>query len=108
MPSAARSTRPGQQPAAATTAGNIIRRGDVVVMRSPRHAREQVIKRVIATEGDIVAVPGRLQGEEMEEGRMWVEGDNGLMSLDSRSAYGGVPMSLVEGRALLVVWPLFR
>ncbi len=36
---------------------------------------------------------------QVPEGHLWIEGDNGPNSRDSRS-YGPVPVALVEGRAV--------
>lgn len=79
-----------------------------MVMRSPRRVGENVVKRVVGLDGDVLGVPGRLMPAHVGAGQVWVEGDNAGHSLDSRSSYGAIPGSLVEGRALAVVWPLIR
>eukprot|EP00930_Biecheleria_cincta_P015969 TRINITY_DN1313_c0_g3_i1.p1 TRINITY_DN1313_c0_g3~~TRINITY_DN1313_c0_g3_i1.p1 ORF type:complete len:354 (-),score=36.68 TRINITY_DN1313_c0_g3_i1:55-1116(-) len=40
-------------------------------------------------------------------GHCWVEGDNAQLSIDSRT-FGSVPMGLLEGLVISVVWPLWR
>jgi Signal peptidase, peptidase S26 len=41
------------------------------------------------------------------KGHVWVEGDNPLLSIDSRH-YGPVPLELLEGKLLWRLWPLLR
>ncbi|KAF7301377.1 hypothetical protein MIND_00702900 [Mycena indigotica] len=64
---------------------NPIRRGDIVSLTSPYNPRVELIKRVIAVEGDTVRTS---LGEQVviPKGRIWVEGD-GFHSQDS-NAFG--------------------
>jgi signal peptidase I len=41
------------------------------------------------------------------KGHVWVEGDNPLLSIDSRH-YGPVPLELLEGKLIWRLWPLIR
>jgi signal peptidase I len=77
---------------------------------------DQVVKRVVALEGDFVELPvyhvvltdaldgddgGTVQMLRVPKGHVWLEGDNRPWSRDSRH-YGPVPRALVEGRAFAV------
>lgn len=83
-----------------------LKRGMIVSFRSPNHPEVYAIKRVIALPGDTVVTrkPYPVERAVVPDGHMWVEGDNGRMSLDSNT-YGPVPVNLVEGRLTWVVWP---
>jgi len=103
-------------------------RGDIVVFSDPRGSRPQLIKRVIATEGqtvdirgDAVYVDGKMLVEPYTHGKpttlgsvatpvrvptghLWLMGDNRTNSADSRFI-GTQPVSAIRGRALLTYWP---
>lgn len=106
--------------------------GDIVVFDNPnKYARTQkiYIKRVIATEGDVVDVrddrvivngaplsepyvhgkptmPGSIElPVTVPEGHVWLMGDNRTNSTDSRW-FGPRPVSEVHGRAFYTYWPL--
>lgn len=93
-----------------------------------------LIKRVIATEGQVVdlqdgavyvdgeqlvesytdgAVTEELSGSDIifpytvQEGEVWVMGDNRTNSKDSRF-FGGVPVDSITGHAVFCYWPLDR
>lgn len=75
-------------------AGYDVRRGDVVVFRSPLDPEKVVLKRVIAVEGDIVhtRAPCPVDKQEIPIGHVWVEGEHpegSRWSYDSNS-YGPV------------------
>ena len=79
-------------------------RGDVVVLRSPNEEGQLLIKRVIGMEGD--SIPLRSGNSfVVPRGQVWVEGDNKVVSRDSRR-FGPVDLELVEARVALKVWPL--
>jgi mitochondrial inner membrane protease subunit 2 len=74
--------------------------------RSPHHPDKQVVKRVIALEGDRVytRAPYPLPTAEVPPGHVWVEGDGGKQSLDSHH-YGPISKSLITGKIVYVVLP---
>lgn len=72
--------------------GRVPRRGEVVVARDPRQPSRLLVKRV-----DHVDL----------HGMVWLEGDNGAVSSDSRH-FGPVPLDALEGRVLFRYWPLLR
>jgi signal peptidase I len=104
-----------------------IRRGDIVIFRSPREPGLDLVKRCIAVAGDKVHLRGQslfINGERVEEegyvhyldvprsyeaphevpaGHIFCMGDNRDNSLDSR-AWGPVPLEMVKGRAFLIYW----
>eukprot|EP00899_Mesostigma_viride_P019762 jgi/Mesvir1/27788/Mv07469-RA.1 len=51
-------------------------RGDVVYMRSPCNASASLVTRIVALEGDWVAVPDQHEIVLVPKGHCWVEGDN--------------------------------
>jgi inner membrane protease subunit 1 len=80
-------------------------RGDIVIALPPyRTDAHTVCKRVVALEGDAVAVPGRPAPVVIPPGHVWLEGDNAHNSSDSRE-YGPVPGGLIRGRLVARVWP---
>ncbi len=108
--------------------------GDIVTFIDPENENRTLIKRCIATEGQVVdlqngvlLIDGVAQDEEytsgkpsyelngstiqfpytVPEGYIWVMGDNRTNSSDSR-AFGAVPISSVTGRAAIIYWPINR
>lgn len=79
-----------------------LRRGDVVVVEHPRRSGFEMVKRIVAVEGDLTA-DGRL----LEAGEWWVEGDNVAASTDSRH-FGPLTTRRVKARVRLVYWPPAR
>ncbi|CAK9075807.1 unnamed protein product [Durusdinium trenchii] len=85
-----------------------LRKGDIVLLRAravelSSHrdpgTNELIVKRLVAQEREVVSAhSGRLF---VPEGHCWVEGDNGRLSVDSRS-FGAVPSGLLEGLVLSV------
>ncbi len=103
--------------------------GDVVVFEDPAGVFPQLIKRVIAVEGQEVDIKdGRvlIDGEALAEpyiqskktepssmalpiripeGHVWLMGDNRPNSQDSR-VFGPQPVTSVKGRAFGIYWPV--
>lgn len=105
-------------------------RGEIVICRYPND-RGVYVKRIVALEGEYVAVVGGavfVNGAPLDEGGYWqgailgdmpeqrvpnghifVVGDNRNRSVDSRMPHvGAIPMRSVNGKAIAVVWPLGR
>ena len=100
-------------------------RGDVIVFTAPNAPDELMVKRVIATPGDLIdsrlgrvrisgytlpepyllraGTSGAVPAQVIPADSYFVMGDNREDSSDSRS-WGVVPRSLVVGRARLVLW----
>ncbi|CAN1134373.1 Mitochondrial inner membrane protease subunit 2 [Linum perenne] len=78
--------------------------GDVIVFRSPVDHKEKLVKRIIGLPGDWVGTPHTYDVVKVPEGHCWVEGDNVIPSMDSRS-FGPIPLGLASGRVVRVVWP---
>eukprot|EP00124_Ichthyophonus_hoferi_P004881 Ihof_evm2s601 gene=Ihof_evmTU2s601 len=80
-----------------------LRKGDVVIVRSPQDPTHTVCKRIIAMEGEFVAVDtdyslaGLDEYVKIPKGHIWLQGDNSENSTDSRQ-YGPIPLALVCGR----------
>jgi signal peptidase I len=105
-----------------------ISRGDLVIFTSPEDDSKNLIKRVIGLAGDRIELIGEVvylnneplqegytrrtifpqkPGEStiVEEGSMYVLGDNRPQSRDSRD-FGTVSLNQVRGRVMLRLWPL--
>jgi signal peptidase I len=87
-----------------------LRRGMVVVYRSPHNPERWGVKRVIALQGDkVTPKPGYPGGDEpliVPWGHVWVEGDaeDRNKSLDS-NWFGPISRNLIIGRVTWVLWP---
>ncbi|XP_059704346.1 mitochondrial inner membrane protease subunit 1 isoform X2 [Haemorhous mexicanus] len=86
-----------------------IRKGDIVIVKSPNDPKSNICKRVIGLEGDKVCTSNPsdfLKSHSyVPKGHVWLEGDNLRNSTDSR-CYGPVPYGLIRGRICLKIWPL--
>lgn len=83
-------------------------RGAVYLLRSPDTPHELLVKRLIGLEGDWISVPGISVPHQINKGFCWIEGDNESESQDSRTSFGEVPVALLKGKVITVVWPLHR
>ncbi|PSN37678.1 Mitochondrial inner membrane protease subunit 1 [Blattella germanica] len=79
-----------------------IKKGDIIIAKSPSNPRINVCKRVTGMPGDKVKVG--FSSHVVPRGYVWLEGDNYSNSTDSR-VYGPVPQGLIRARALCRVWP---
>jgi signal peptidase I len=79
-----------------------VRFGDIVVVEHPERPGFELVKRVIAMPGDVVA-DGRTLGPD----ELWIQGDAGESSSDSRS-FGPVRRVDVRGTVVFVWWPSAR
>ena len=85
---------------------NLIKRGDVVSLVSPKNVNECFIKRVIGLPGDVIrTIRYKEKYVVVPQGHCWVEGDNYKASYDSNS-FGCIPMGLIIGRAKMIIFPL--
>ncbi|TKA73713.1 hypothetical protein B0A55_05487 [Friedmanniomyces simplex] len=110
-----------------------LKRGDIVLFRSPTRPDCNAVKRVVGLEGDRITLDpqrrpagdsspesrvwdameanadphGGSGGVVVPPGHIWVEGDFWRKSQDS-NAYGPLSKSLVMGKAMLVLWPWER
>eukprot|EP01080_Neovahlkampfia_damariscottae_P007009 gene7009-11174_t len=79
------------------------RRGDIITFISPTDENSYAVKRITATEGEIVK-NSKDEYVVIPKGHIWVEGDNRLVSLDSNS-YGPISLGLVHSRVLYSIYP---
>jgi len=86
-----------------------VKRGDIVSLRSPIDPSTNLVKRVIALEGDTVQtlVPYYKETVVIPKGKIWVEGDERFHSEDSNH-FGPVPLGLVRSKIAFVIWPPSR
>ncbi|XP_067124677.1 mitochondrial inner membrane protease subunit 2 [Centruroides vittatus] len=85
-----------------------INRGDIVALISPRNPEQKIIKRVIATEGDVVKTRTyKKRYMPIPQGHCWVEGDHHAHSMDS-NFFGPVAVGLITAKASHIVWPPSR
>eukprot|EP00466_Bigelowiella_natans_P015733 jgi/Bigna1/34144/e_gw1.4.307.1 len=87
-----------------------LKKGNIVILRSPRDPDQVLCKRIIAMEGEEVELesrysPGHYKKQFVPKGHVWIQGDNLSNSSDSRT-YGSVPRALIIGRAFARIFPL--
>ncbi|MCK5848681.1 MAG: signal peptidase I [Caldisericia bacterium] len=103
-----------------------IERGNIVVFRPPSNKLVSYIKRVVGLPGETVEVKNgcvKINGEEileeyvstatpnsfgpevLKENEYFVMGDHRNNSLDSRD-FGPIQADTVDGRAVLIIWPI--
>lgn len=89
-----------------------VKRGEVIVFRSPTNPEKLAVKRVVGVPGDIVKpLPGYSGGEEpivIPFNHIWVEGDANSRdkSVDS-NWYGPISLNLVIGSAKILMTPWY-
>ncbi|HYG60337.1 MAG TPA: signal peptidase I [Symbiobacteriaceae bacterium] len=106
------------------------RPGEIVVLQDPGRPQRELIKRVIAVEGETVEIRKGIvyiNGKPLKEaftntvvtrredisptvvppGTIYVMGDNRSMSFDSR-ALGAIAVDKVDGKAFFMFWPIDR
>jgi inner membrane protease subunit 1 len=76
-----------------------IKRGDIVISKSPVDPKVDICKRVVHLEKE------RVHGIEIPKNHVWLEGDNKNNSYDSRN-HGPVPIGLVKARVVSSLYPL--
>ncbi|XP_033982884.1 mitochondrial inner membrane protease subunit 2 [Trematomus bernacchii] len=85
-----------------------VQRGDVVTVMSPKNPQDEIIKRVIGLEGDLIRTLGyKNRLVRVPDGHFWLEGDHHGSSMDSNS-YGPVSVGLLQSRASHIIWPPHR
>ncbi|XP_075972198.1 mitochondrial inner membrane protease subunit 1 [Anticarsia gemmatalis] len=82
-----------------------LRRGDIVIAKSPSNPKQNICKRITALPGDRVRSNFPKRSQVVPRGHVWLEGDNSDNSADSR-VYGPVPEGLIRSRVVCRVWPL--
>jgi signal peptidase I len=106
--------------------GSKPKRGDIVILNGPTSDPVPIVKRVFAVAGDTITCEGgllMLNGQRPHENvhclkpspdklivptnKIFVVGDNESNSIDSR-IFGPVPVKNVNGRAVVILWPLSR
>ncbi|EPS43472.1 hypothetical protein H072_2520 [Dactylellina haptotyla CBS 200.50] len=89
-------------------AKNNLKRGEVVVYRSPVDPEVTAIKRVVGLEGDVVLTkkPFPVSEVVVPRNHVWVEGDD-IHSHDSNH-FGAISMHLIQARVTHIVWPFSR
>ncbi|XP_032511958.1 mitochondrial inner membrane protease subunit 1 [Danaus plexippus] len=82
-----------------------LKRGDIIIAKSPVNPKQNICKRIIGLPGDKVRGHFPKRSQIVPRGHVWLEGDNSSNSADSRS-YGPVPQGLIRSRVVCRVWPL--
>lgn len=85
---------------------DLLKKNDVVISRQPTDPQEFICKRITCVAGDNIPIDtlASTSLSVVPRGHVWLEGDNRLLSHDSR-IFGPVPLALIVGRVMLRVWP---
>ncbi|KOB64975.1 putative IMP1 inner mitochondrial membrane peptidase-like protein [Operophtera brumata] len=81
-----------------------LRRGDIIIAKSPSNPKQNICKRITGLAGDKVRGHFPSRSHVVPRGHVWLEGDNSSNSADSR-IYGPVPEGLIRSRVICRVWP---
>ncbi|KAK6346879.1 hypothetical protein TWF696_006984 [Orbilia brochopaga] len=86
-----------------------LKRGEVVVYRSPTNPEVTAIKRIVGLENDVVATkpPFPLGEVVVPRNHVWVEGDNNIHSHDSNH-FGAISAHLIQAKVTHIIWPFSR
>jgi len=85
-------------------------RGQIVTLTCPRNPEQQIIKRIVAVEGDCVRSLQQVKGVSIRplvhvpRGHCWLEGDRHDCSMDS-NVFGPVPVGLINAKVSHIAWP---
>ncbi|KAJ7068155.1 peptidase S24/S26A/S26B/S26C [Mycena amicta] len=86
-----------------------IRRGDIVALTSPYNPQVELVKRVVAVEGDAIrTLPPYPELVIIPKGKIWVEGACDAFHSQDSNVFGAVPIGLVDSRLLFLCWPVWR
>jgi signal peptidase I len=85
---------------------NYLKRGDIVVARSPWDPKQLICKRIVGVSGDNIK-QGFLSQQMVPRGHVWLQGDNVNDSKDSRD-FGAVPIGLILGKVIFKVYQYFN
>ncbi|KAK6336679.1 hypothetical protein TWF718_009471 [Orbilia javanica] len=85
-----------------------LKRGEVVVYRSPVDPEITAIKRIVGLQGDVVFTkkPFPLDEVVVPRNHVWVEGDD-IHSHDSNH-FGAISAHLIQAKVTHIVWPFSR
>ncbi|KAF3161391.1 hypothetical protein TWF751_011370 [Orbilia oligospora] len=85
-----------------------LKRGEIVVYRSPVDPEITAIKRIVGLQGDIVFTkkPFPLDEVVVPRNHVWVEGDD-IHSHDSNH-FGAISAHLIQAKVTHIVWPFSR
>lgn len=85
-----------------------VNRGDIISLISPKNPDQNIIKRVVGLQGDVISTIGyKSPYVKIPDGHCWIEGDHTGNSYDSNS-FGPVSLGLMLAKASYIVWPPSR
>ncbi|KAL9648425.1 hypothetical protein ABK040_014045 [Willaertia magna] len=83
-----------------------LEKDQIVVFLSPQEPTTTAVKRIKALPGETYTSRDNVT-TFIPKGHVWVEGDNSASSVDS-NMYGPIPMALIQGKVVCVVYPKFK